>query len=529
MRAALAFLLALASAPLAARDVVDATPPEKVAVTIYRDPQGSGFNRNYPRGFAMISETRKVTLPPGESTIRFAGVAEGMIGVSAIVTGLPGGTIEKNRNSALLSPAALVDGTLGNRVTLTRTDPATGRESSEQAVVRARADGGIVLQTSQGYEAVRCSGLPERLGFDRVPEGLSAEPVFTIDTRDEAGGTYTVTLTYLAWGFDWQAHYVASLRDDAPRGRRDMRMLSWLTLVNDNGQSFENAELMVVAGTLNIESDFETLASPPQGEPLQLECWPMGSTAAGSYPDFIPIPVPAPPPPMSAAPIMVTAARMQEADGAYAVEMAMLVGEENLGDLKLYRVPEPISVRAKGFKQVAFLQKDQVRGALIYRARCSLDRPFDDRAAFSPAGLLFRTENKEQSGLGVALPRGGVTVFEPAAAGELLIGEDSLRDYAVGEKVEIGLGASTAVYHQCAFSAADPVPDAERKAWREVRAVLTNAGAENASVELEIGPAAAWQVKPVRGLALRDGQQVISVSVKPGQTAELRFQVRPVT
>ena len=33
-----------------------------------------------------------------------------------------------------------------------------------------------MLQTSEGFEAVRCSGLPEKLTFDRVPVGLSAEP-----------------------------------------------------------------------------------------------------------------------------------------------------------------------------------------------------------------------------------------------------------------------------------------------------------------------------------------------------------------
>lgn len=132
--------------------------------------------------------------------MRFDGVAEGMVAVSAIVTGLPGGTIEKNRNAELLSPAALVNGALGNRVTITRTNPATGQTQSEQAVVRTRADGGLVLQTREGFEAVRCAGLPEKLTFDRVPEGLSAQPVFSFDTHDPGGGTYRVVLTYLAWG-----------------------------------------------------------------------------------------------------------------------------------------------------------------------------------------------------------------------------------------------------------------------------------------------------------------------------------------
>src|SRR5690242_16515916 len=204
-----AAMLAFLATPAAAREAVNASPPTALAVTLYRDPdrgEGGEMDRDEPQGFAMISETRQVTLPPGESTIRFEGVAEGMVAVTAIVTGLPGGTIEKNRNADLLSPAALVDGTLGNRVTITRTNPATGTERSESAIVRTRADGGLVLQTTEGFEAVRCSGLPEKLTFDRVPAGLSAQPVFTVDTRDPRGGTYTVTLTYLAWGFDWQAH-----------------------------------------------------------------------------------------------------------------------------------------------------------------------------------------------------------------------------------------------------------------------------------------------------------------------------------
>jgi hypothetical protein len=113
-------------------------------------------------GLAMISETRRVTLPPGESTIRFEGVAEGMIGVSAIVTGLPGGTIEKNRNAQLLSPAALVDGTLGNRVTITRMNPPPARAQRTGGGAHPRR-WRVGAATSQGFEAVRCAGLPETL------------------------------------------------------------------------------------------------------------------------------------------------------------------------------------------------------------------------------------------------------------------------------------------------------------------------------------------------------------------------------
>src|SRR5690242_10696473 len=105
----LALALALCGQAAAAREAIWASDPNHVSVTIYRNPnmgEGDRLDRDWPQGFALISETRTVTLPPGESTIRFDGVTEGMIAVSAIVTGLPGGTIEKNRNADLLSPAA---------------------------------------------------------------------------------------------------------------------------------------------------------------------------------------------------------------------------------------------------------------------------------------------------------------------------------------------------------------------------------------------------------------------------------------
>ncbi len=523
-RAALlvAILAGAWTAPLVARETVDASAPRSLAVTLYRDPdrgEDHAMNRNWPRGFAMITEKRTVMLPPGESTIRFEGVAEGMVAVSAIVTGLPGGTIEKNRNADLLSPAALVDGTLGNRVTITRTNPATGEGISESAIVRTRADGGLVLQTAEGFEAVRCSGLPEKLTFDRVPEGLSAKPVFSVDTRSPAGGTYTVELTYLAWGFDWQAHYVAHLEEPGRGDRVEMRLMSWLTLLNDNGQSFPDAELLVVAGKLNVVSDFQGLADPPDARPLALTCYPLGSTAAGTpiaQPELeanlnqLPLPPPAA--------IVVTGSRIQRADFA-ASAPAMVASEEALGDLKLYRVPEPVTVSAKGLKQVAFLDQDHVEGRLLYRARCS---PWDDSDSAAPAEMLLATVNDEDHGLGIALPMGGITLFEPTSAGDLLVGENRLRDYAEGQDVEIGLGESSQVFAHCIVSE----PDASTSR-RPIRMVLTNANRAPARVRLVLGRSGDWRFEGLRRTSVKDGETIVETTVPGNGRRELFWIAHP--
>jgi hypothetical protein len=529
LAALLALILGLIATGASAREAVDASAPSALAVTMYRDPNRGpeqDMNRNWPQGFAMITETRQVSLPPGESTIRFTGVAEGMVAVSAIVTGLPGGTIEKNRNADLLSPAALVDGTLGNRVTVTRTNPATGQAVSEQAIIRTRADGGLVLQSGAGFEAVRCSGLPEKLTFDRVPAGLSAEPVFSVDTRDPRGGTYTVQLTYLAWGFDWQAHYVATLaepgRDDALR----MRLMSWLTLLNDNGQSFEDAELLVVAGTLNVVSNFQQLSDPPEARPLQLTCYPFGSTAAGSPVEELLANIALPPPPPSPAPMMMEARdeAIMVTGAMRAAAPAMKADEEQLGDLKLYRVPERVTIAAKGLKQIAFLDEDEVEGRLLYKTVCG---PWDNQDEALPAAMLLVTVNDKQHGLGAALPSGGITVFEPSSAGDQLVAEQHVRDYAEGQDIELALGVSNQVFALCERPGLlDPNDEPAR--WTPMRMVLTNANPNPVKLRLALGGSGEWRLRGLRGTRVKDGEVIVEVTIPGNGRRELNWQVRPV-
>lgn len=527
-----ALLLApAASAQELARASVDASAPADIAVTIYRDAdrQGAPIDPDFAGGFAMISEVRQVTLPPGHSRIRFTGVAESMVAVSAIVTGLPGGTIEKNRNADLLSPAALVDGTLGNRVTITRTNPATGKEESETAIIRTRADGGLVLQTREGFEAVRCSGLPERLSFDRVPGGLSPQPVFTIDSFSAEGGTHTVTLTYLATGFDWQANYVASFAEASREKDRTLDLMAWLTVANANGQSFPDAELMTVAGRINVTSDYEDLADPPRARPLRLTCFPLGSTSRG----LVPPPPPAPPPPppaIMADQIVVTGLRVakMQTEAALAVE----AGEEALGDLKLYRVPVPVTVAANSQKQVKFLSLESVKGELVHAGRCTAAL---EQAA---ADIELRSRNTERHGLGRSLPQGAIAVFEPSAHGPLLVAQDSMRDRAVGEDVEVMLARGRGAVFTCRPAGLRGEEDrgaamqaferamAEGR-WAAMEAEIVNPGSELVRFELVLGPASDIAVrrssaKPV----IHRGEQVLRLDIPPGATRRLTWQMR---
>jgi hypothetical protein len=206
-------LLGCTPTALQAQTVITSPEPEAVSLTIYRDAyrEDEPIDPQWPSGYALVTETRTVQIPAGESLVRFEGVAEGMFPESAIVTGLPKGVREKNRDARLLSPSGLVDAYLKRQVTITRTNRDTGAVREQQAMITAGPDGGVILQTSEGYEALRCTGLPERMAYGGVPEGLSAKPTLSVITDSDRAVTATLTLTYMAAGFDWQANYVTQV------------------------------------------------------------------------------------------------------------------------------------------------------------------------------------------------------------------------------------------------------------------------------------------------------------------------------
>ncbi len=129
-----------------------------------------------------MTETRLVRLPAGVSRVRFEGVADGIEPSSALITGLPGGVIEKNRDARLLSPSALVASAVGKPVELLRTNRKTGKTERLPGTILSDAEGGVVFKTAEGIEALRCSGLPETFSFEPVAD-LSARPTLSVEVQ----------------------------------------------------------------------------------------------------------------------------------------------------------------------------------------------------------------------------------------------------------------------------------------------------------------------------------------------------------
>ncbi|MBL0923007.1 MAG: hypothetical protein IBJ12_00885 [Sphingomonadaceae bacterium] len=468
--------------PVAAQTVVVSPEPEAVSLTVYRGQKygNAPIDPNWPTGYALVTETRTVSIPAGESIIRFEGVAEGMFPESAIVTGLPRGVKEKNRDARLLSPLGLVDAYLKREVSITRTSKATGAVRTYDAIITSAPGGAVILQTQEGYEALRCTGLPERMGFGAVPANLSAKPTLSVITQADKPTTAKLTLTYMAAGFDWQANYVAQVQERGVDGKGKVDLFAWLTLANGGNQSFLNANTMAIAGEPNRVA--RGAQARPTGGALSLKCWPMQRTHQVPYHlGYIP---PAPPPPPAPAAmyeesemdsIIVTAQKRGRAELAMAAPVAVVVAEqENLGDLKLYRIPEPVTVNAKGQKQVAMLVKPGAAFEHYYAANVD-----NFSAESQPMTLMLRGENRSEKGLGLPMPQGQVMIFENSDYGPLLAGQASLTDRAIGEEVEMAVGSSSDVRMKVTR-----ISEKENK--QRWRVEITNARNSPVNVEVEI-------------------------------------------
>lgn len=539
-------LLALAVAPAsgAAPDapVTIASPrPDKVAVTLYRDPSRSvdqalpppGDTEEPLGGFAVIRETRIVDLPPGPVTVRFEGVSSSILPETSILRGAL--ARERNFDRRLLSQRGLLDAYTGQTVLRRRTDPATGAVKTDRVRIRSAPDA-LIVEGADGVEAVSCSGLPETLTFDAVPAGLNPVPTLSMQLGDQPGGRTTLELTYVAGNFDWQANYVGTLSPDAEA----IDLFAWLTVASGDATSYVDADMAIVAGRIayfgprrahddDDEEEDEAAADPwhPDNIAVWTECWPSGSTGAGSArkraftPDGWPT--------QTAGYALGFGGYWyggggggdcgdeDEGCGEIVVTGMRIAPREDIGDYKLYRVPQPTTLAAQSRKQIAFLERPGVAAQLLHIFTVEGSSYNDDDAK-------LRIDNAREGPLAEPLPGGQVALFQPGAGEPWLVQETDMKDKAVGELIDLRL---------------DTVDDADVDAdqeeldsgddWTRYRLTVENDGEQAEWVEVSFANSEDESIDRIsRPTTLRDGKRIWLVRVPPESERHIDYRVREV-
>jgi len=347
-----------------------------VDITIYADNQ------------ALVQDVRSVTFTGDKQRIEFKNVSAQIRPETASLVATDMGIFEQNFDYDLLSPSKIMENAVGQTITLVRTNPATGAETREQAIVLA-ANGGVVLQIGNRIEVLRDDGLPVRVIFDHIPPNMRADPTLSVTVQAKAG-TREAALRYLTPGLGWRADYVA-LYDE---GKGTIDVQGWVTLTNNSGTTYNNARTVLVAGS-----------------PHMLNQGYNQNYGRGGY---------------------------QQSDDTM-VEAGTESGtRERLGDYYLYPLGDRTTIANLQTKQVSFLDVhgapaqhgDQLRLGWLQTSETPIS-----------AATMYSFSNSAQGGLGDQLPAGVVRFYLKDARGQAqFIGEHAIGHTPMGSKLAISTG-----------------------------------------------------------------------------------------
>jgi hypothetical protein len=347
-----------------------------ISVTIYTNSQ------------ALVQDARTLTVPAGRSKQEFPDVSAQIRPETVTLSGSGMAIVEQNFDYDLLSPDKLMEKAVGQIITIVRTNPATGAETREQAKVLA-ANGGIVLQIGNRIEVLRDDGLPVRVVFDKVPDNLRARPTLSVTIEAAKAGPILTRLTYLTPGIGWTADYV-SLFDEA---KETIEVQGWITLTNNTGTTFTNADTLLVAG------------NPSGGNSVR--------------------------------PIRFQ--RFQRTDGATLEQAGTESGtRERLGDYYLYPLKERTTIANAQQKQISFLD---VKGVPARKAYEYVNGWLSSQAEPQSAATVLKFSTSKAGGLGDQLPAGAIRIYLRDQRGDpQFIGENQIDHTPMGSRLAIRTG-----------------------------------------------------------------------------------------
>ncbi|HEY3782190.1 MAG TPA: DUF4139 domain-containing protein [Fimbriimonadaceae bacterium] len=367
----------------------------------------------YNQGFGLVKEYRILDLKEGRQTVAIENVAA-LIQPNTVsfqsITDKGSINVEQNYQYDLISPEAILDKAVGQKIRFLRTlnngahEELTGTlMNAPTNVVNPGTDGsgsqttynGMVIKTNDGRVILNPVGEVE---VESLPEGLISRPTLLWDLEAAKSGQNTVELRYVTSGMTWNADYVMTL-DDVLGQTADLQ--GWVTLNNSSGATFKNTKLKLLAGDVNqVPKSFQTFGRTLNGRAVD-------QAAAPSF------------------------------------------QEQSLFEYHLYTLQRPTTLNQHETKQVSLLEGHNVRVTkrVIVDSMQDMGRYYPSEGAVGTGDLSpqvrIEFENSKDNGLGMPLPQGTFKVYQKDSDGSVqLIGEDAIKHTPKDEKVSLVMGRS---------------------------------------------------------------------------------------
>lgn len=436
---------------------------ESVSITVYN------------QDFGLVRETRSVDVGRGIVALEFGDVASKVETETVHVRPLAGPEalrlLEQNYRYDLLNPTKLLEKYVGRTVKVYPRGSGGEGEAVEAEVLSV--DEGVVLRIGDEITF----DYPGRFAFPRVPEDLISRPtlVWLLESRR---AEQRLEASYLSRGLGWEADYVMLLDDAESRGD----LSGWVTLTNQSGASWTNAELKLVAGEVRRVSDREEARRRPTV--------------------------------MEAA----RAARDEQ------------FREEAFFEYHLYTLQRPTTLRNNEQKQVTLLEADAfgLDKRLVFRGEPYLFRGRQgDAGRRQDVGVYLEFRNSEDNGLGMPLPGGVVRVYKEDASGaQQFVGEDRVDHTPRDETVRIKVGEAFDVVAERRQTDYEVLGSCSSESAWEIQ--VRNHKEEDVSVEVVEPASGDWEIVSASHRHEKLDQQtfVFRVDVPAGGEETVTYRVR---
>ena len=348
-------------------------------------------------GLALVRDQRLVRrLKRGVTEISFTGVPSGILPDTIRLRGVdhPGGLaiLEQNYQYDLASAAAVLKRYVDEAITIVPKDarkPVTGvLMSFDAATLVVRMGDGRVRNIERSH--VRS------IGFARLPAGLLTRPTLVWGLENRATRKQKFEVAYLTHGLNWRADYVLKLKPAVKPENANAKgaivdtadLVGYATITNNSGVTYENAQLKLMAGDVNL--------IPPD--------------------------------------------RIRD-DSYHYTKLVLTSGElaspgfkeKSFFEYHLYTLGRSTTIADAETKQIELLSGSGIKLNRGY--------VYDRRANKTAARVVSEFKNSEENGLGKPLPKGVVRLYAPDSDGmDTYVSNVSIDHTPVNEKVRLMWG-----------------------------------------------------------------------------------------
>ncbi len=359
----------------------------------------------YNQNLAVVRESMPLELKAGENNVAFDRATAQVLPASVVLRDPAGlaefSVLEQSYRNDPVSRSLLLSHFEGRTIDFRSVYPDGKVELVQGKIIRSgHVPGGQPQDPIIEVEGLLRFQLPGEPLFPALGDGSILRPTLAWAIRSEADAVVDAQLSYLSRGFEWEADYNLV----APEKGETVTLAGWVTIRNHSGTGFENANVKLVAGDVNIIAD----AVPATRMRSQM---------------------------------------MEMAAPAAAVE------EKAFDDFHLYTLQRPLTIRDKETKQVEFLRAPKVKAAKKYVYDAASMRffggnsprtePLHGQQFPKDVAIYWEFTNDEESGLGVPLPKGRVRFYRSDDGGDgslEFVGENNIDHTPRNEKLSLYTG-----------------------------------------------------------------------------------------